>query len=87
MLVVDDHEVLREGVRRALELCDDVDLVAEAATGATGLQLAHELEPDVILLDYRLPDTNAAEVIAQLRSGDCASKKSSCSPGLTNDAW
>lgn len=68
VIVVDDHEVVREGVRRSLQQADGVDLVGEASTFADGLQriLAHR--PDVALVDVRLPDGNGIELIREVNS-------------------
>ena len=55
VLVVDDHPVVRQGLRTFLDLQPDISVVGEAADGASCVELAVELEPDVILLDLRMP--------------------------------
>ena len=55
MLVVDDHPVVRQGLRTFLDLQPDMTVVGEAADGASCVELAATLEPDVILLDLRMP--------------------------------
>src|SRR3990172_9267203 len=68
VLVVDDDIVDRKACRRALEQHPEYDFVlSEAATGREGLQLAHAEQPDCILLDYRLPDLDGLEFLAELR--------------------
>ena len=68
VLVVDDHAGFRASARTLLEL-DGFDVVAEAADGATGLELAGRIGPDVVLLDVALPDTSGFEVAERLRGG------------------
>jgi YesN/AraC family two-component response regulator len=68
LLVVDDHQVIRRGVRTMLaEGGDDFALVDEAADGATAIRLAGELQPDVILMDLRMPGMAGLEAIQQTR--------------------
>ncbi|MGD9046922.1 MAG: response regulator transcription factor [Anaerolineae bacterium] len=55
ILIVDDHGVVRQGLRMYLALDPDLEVVGEAANGAEALRLAHELEPDVVLMDLLMP--------------------------------
>jgi NarL family two-component system response regulator LiaR len=55
ILVVDDHGVVRQGLRMYLALDPELEVVGEAANGAEALSLAHELRPDVILMDLLMP--------------------------------
>jgi PAS domain S-box-containing protein len=69
LLIVEDDLVDRMACRRALALNQDYEFVlSEAETGQHGLQLAHALKPDCILLDYHLPDLNGLEFLAKLRN-------------------
>lgn len=69
VLIIDDDIVDRMACQRALKQNPDYDFVlAEAETGQEGLQLAHEEKPDCILLDYRLPDLDGLEFLAELRN-------------------
>jgi DNA-binding NarL/FixJ family response regulator len=65
VLIVDDHAPFRASARRMLEL-DGYDVVAEAEDGASGLALAEELEPELVLLDVALPDLSGFEVAERL---------------------
>ncbi|MDT4904135.1 MAG: hypothetical protein QOF92_854 [Pseudonocardiales bacterium] len=68
VLVVDDHPVVTHGVTLLLKPVRDIELVGSARNGREGLESAEQLRPDVILLDLRLPDLLATEVIRRLRS-------------------
>jgi NarL family two-component system response regulator YdfI len=68
ILIVDDHQVIRRGVRTMLaEGGDEFVLVGEAADGATAIRLAGALQPDVILMDLRMPGMDGLEAIQQIR--------------------
>jgi two-component system response regulator DevR len=68
VFVVDDHAVVREGIRRALGSVADVDLVGEAGTMAEGLRGIASLRPHVALIDVRLPDGTGIELIREVQS-------------------
>jgi DNA-binding NarL/FixJ family response regulator len=55
ILIVDDHGVVRQGLRMYLALDPELEVVGEATNGAEALRLAHELEPDVVLMDLLMP--------------------------------
>ncbi|NJK78495.1 MAG: response regulator transcription factor [Chloroflexaceae bacterium] len=55
VLLVDDHQVVRQGLRDFIELHDTIEVVGEASSGEAGVQLAHELLPDVVLMDLLMP--------------------------------
>jgi DNA-binding NarL/FixJ family response regulator len=67
LLIVDDHALLREGVRSVLELCADFEVVAEADTAATALAAWRRHRPDVTLMDLLLPDGPGTDAVAALR--------------------
>ncbi len=66
VLVADDHPAYRRGVVRALERAG-LEVVAQAGDGAAALELARRLEPDVALLDLRMPEASGSEVASALR--------------------
>jgi DNA-binding NarL/FixJ family response regulator len=66
IVIVDDHPVVRAGLRMALAAADDLSLVAEGATAADALRLVAQHRPDVLVLDVNLPDMNGVEVTRQL---------------------
>jgi DNA-binding NarL/FixJ family response regulator len=68
VLIVDDHPVFRASARRLLER-DGFEVVGEADDGASAIELARELDPDVVLLDVMLPDTSGFDVAERLRGG------------------
>jgi DNA-binding NarL/FixJ family response regulator len=67
VLVVDDHTVVRRGLRHLLATYSDMEVVGEAEDGPSALRAATALRPDVILLDIRLPGPSGFEVTPQLR--------------------
>ena len=66
VLIADDHEMVRRGLRTFLELHDDMDVVGDAADGAQCVALAATARPDVTLLDLKMPGQDAAVTVAQL---------------------
>jgi two-component system nitrate/nitrite response regulator NarL len=66
ILLVDDHTLFREGLESLLSR-RDINIVAAVGSGHEGLRLAAELEPDVILLDMRMPEMDGMDVLRQLR--------------------
>jgi NarL family two-component system response regulator LiaR len=67
ILIVDDHGVVRQGLRMYLSLDPELEVVAEAANGAEALRLAHELEPDVVLMDLLMPVMDGIAATAAIR--------------------
>ncbi len=68
VLLVDDHPVVRAGIRNLLERAPDILVVGEASDGTEALRLAKELVPDVILLDMEMPGLNGSEVAQALQA-------------------
>jgi DNA-binding NarL/FixJ family response regulator len=64
VLIVDDHPIVREGVRAVLERERDIDVVGAAETIDEGLRLASTLHPDVVLLDLKLPDAHTVDGVS-----------------------
>ncbi|MBX9426011.1 MULTISPECIES: response regulator transcription factor [Streptomyces] len=67
VLLVDDHQVVRRGLRTFLEVQDDIEVVGEASDGAEGVARAEELRPDVVLMDVKMPGTDGIEALKRLR--------------------
>ena len=67
ILIVDDHGVMRAGLRSMLEDVSEFEIVGEASNGHEALQLASEYLPDIVLLDIGLPDIDGIEVTRRLR--------------------
>lgn len=67
VMLVDDHAVVRTGLATFLAICDDLELVAEAASGEQALRLAAECRPDVVLMDLVMPGIGGVEATRQLR--------------------
>ena len=70
ILLVDDHKILRDGLRVLLESEDDLAVVGEADTGAQAVALAASLHPDVIIMDISLPDMSGLDAIRIIRQTD-----------------
>lgn len=66
VLLVDDHGVVRRGLRGYLELLDDIEVVGEASDGSSALEAVRRLEPDLVLLDVQLPDMDGFTVANEL---------------------
>lgn len=67
VLIADDHPVVRQGLQVLLSVQDDIEVAGEAADGAEAVKLATALEPDVILLDLKLPVLDGIAVLRELR--------------------
>ncbi|MFB8444348.1 response regulator [Streptomyces niveus] len=67
VLLVDDHQVVRRGLRTFLEIQDDIEVVGEASDGDEGVTGAEELRPDVVLMDIKMPGTDGIEALRKLR--------------------
>ncbi|MFF8376824.1 response regulator [Streptomyces sp. NPDC015661] len=67
VLLVDDHQVVRRGLRTFLEVQDDIEVVGEASDGDEGVARAEELRPDVVLMDVKMPGTDGIEALKRLR--------------------
>lgn len=72
ILLVDDHALVRDGLREILELQDDMRVVGEAGDSASAVALAEREQPDIVLLDIEIPGEEATTTVARIRT---------CSPG------
>jgi DNA-binding NarL/FixJ family response regulator len=68
ILLADDHQILREGLKALLEKHPSMQVVAEAENGIETLRIAAEEKPDVIIMDIAMPDVNGIEVTRQLKA-------------------
>ncbi len=66
ILIADDHLVVREGLQLILSMEDDFEVIGEAANGETAVRLVDELQPDVVLMDLRMPGIGGLEAIEQI---------------------
>ena len=67
ILIVDDHDAVRRGVRQLLETKPYYQVVGEAADGRAGLELARETRPDIAILDYSVPELNGLDLSHALK--------------------
>jgi CheY-like chemotaxis protein len=67
VLLVDDHAMIRQGLRTMLETCQDIHIIGEAANGEEAITLAHTLQPDVVLMDTNMPKLNGIEATAVIK--------------------
>jgi DNA-binding NarL/FixJ family response regulator len=68
VLIADDHPIVRDGLRRLLDLEEDIEVVGEAADGRQTLDLVDQLDPDVVLLDLRMPNIDGLTALQTMQS-------------------
>ena len=68
VLVVDDHAIIRKGMKAVLELVPEIELVGEAVNGKQAVRMEQELIPDVILMDLMMPEMDGIECIKQIKT-------------------
>jgi len=68
ILLADDHEVFREGLRSMIEKHGDLEVVGDAETGRVAVRMATQLKPDIIIMDIAMPDLNGIEATSQIRA-------------------
>jgi DNA-binding NarL/FixJ family response regulator len=67
ILIADDLEHVRQGLRTMLELTGDLEVVGEASNGLEAIQLADQLEPDVVLMDLEMPELDGLEATQRIK--------------------
>lgn len=67
IIIADDHDIVRRGLRTLLETRPNFDVVGEAATGRDAIALAREARPDIAILDYSLPELNGRDLTIELK--------------------
>lgn len=71
-LLVDDQQLVREGLRRMLELDSDIKIIGEAETGEDAIKKTKDMSPDVILMDVRMPGMGGLEATRQIKKDGCS---------------
>jgi DNA-binding NarL/FixJ family response regulator len=74
VVLVDDHPVVRAGIKNLLEKAADIVVIGEASTGPEALRIVSDLNPDVLLLDMELPGISGSEVALQLQKSGMGTK-------------
>jgi NarL family two-component system response regulator LiaR len=74
ILIADDHEIVRQGLKTLISTCPDMKVVGEAANGIEAVDKARQLQPDVILLDMLMPHKNGLEAIAEIKEDNPAAR-------------
>ncbi len=74
LMLVEDHKLIRVGIKTLFEETDGFEVVAEAESGKEAISKALSIKPDVILLDLGLPDISGLKVIKELNDNNCSSK-------------
>lgn len=67
IILVDDHRILREGLKSILESETDIEIIGEANDGTSALRLINKLKPDVVIMDISMPDMNGVDATRQIR--------------------
>ena len=70
IVIVDDHSIVREGLKQLLELDGDVEVIGEASDGVECLNLLKKIVPQVLLLDINMPNMNGLEVLERLKENN-----------------
>ena len=74
ILLIDDHPMLRNGVKQLIHTVNYFEIVGETGSGIEGIKLAEELDPDIILLDINIHDVNGLDILRVLREKNISSR-------------
>ncbi len=74
VFLADDHQIIREGLKKLLEFEKDIEVVGEAGNGVDCIRSVAEIKPDLLLLDLSMPKVHGFEVIDQLKKSGCETK-------------
>jgi len=80
VILVDDHEIMREGMCALLRKCEDIEVVGQAANGRAAVELVEQLDPDVVIMDIGMPNLNGIEATRQMKTQRPALKIMALSP-------
>jgi DNA-binding NarL/FixJ family response regulator len=67
VLIADDHSLVRQGLRRYLDMAEDIDVVGEASNGEEAIAMVEKEQPDIVLLDIRMPGVDGLEAARMIR--------------------
>src|SRR2546423_3398300 len=67
VVIADDHSLVRQGLRRYLDMAEDIDVVGEASNGEEALAMVEKEQPDIVLLDIRMPGVDGLEAARMIR--------------------
>lgn len=70
LLIADDHDLIRQGLSMNISLTDDIEIIGEAKDGEEAVEMAKDLNPDILLLDINMPKLNGIEVLKELEDED-----------------
>ncbi|MFQ1053490.1 two-component system response regulator NarL [Gilliamella apicola] len=74
ILLIDDHPMLRNGVKQLIHTVNHFEIVGETGSGIEGIKLAEEIDPDIILLDINIHDVNGLDILRALREKNISSR-------------
>lgn len=74
VLLADDHMVVRMGIASLLSFANGIEVIGEADNGLDAVKIAHELKPDVVLMDLQMPELNGVEATARIHADDPGAK-------------
>jgi len=85
LLVVDDQNIVRKGIRALLEQVDDIDVIGEASNGEEAVDQAKRLHPDVILMDLMMPKMDGITAIQEIQAGQSSARIIALTSFVTED--
>lgn len=85
LLVVDDQNIVRKGIRALLEQVDDIDVIGEASNGEEAVAQAKRLQPDVILMDLMMPKMDGITAIREIQAGQLPARIIALTSFVTED--